>query len=161
MSGRSGVVFDGSNAGATARIRWSCGDASQAGPQPVFAVGAAGLSPSDFEWDHRADDDEAEARLEHRPSGAYFIFRGSPGTYSSSSRAEDHPVRDRTELSWYRLMQQVELWLAEVKRDIETPDLWAQLHSSADVLTAAAMDAIETNRSPRMSKQRLHAGWRN
>lgn len=47
------------------------------------------------------------------------------------------------ELSWYRLMQQVELWLADVKRDIETPDLWAQLHSGADVLTAAAMDAIE------------------
>jgi len=110
----------------------------------VFAaVEAAGLSPSDFQWDHRADDDEAEARLEHRPSGAYFIFRGSPGAYSSSSRAGDHPVRDRMELSWYRLMQQVELWLADVKRDNETPDLWAQLHSGADVLTAAAMDAIE------------------
>jgi len=54
----------------------------------------------------------------------------------------DGPVEERTGLSQYRLMQQVELWLAEVKRDIHTPDLWAQLERAAELLGAISDEAI-------------------
>jgi hypothetical protein len=43
------------------------------------AVRSAGLSPEEFDWDHGAD----ESKLRHRPSGAYFIFGGHAGAYTS------------------------------------------------------------------------------
>jgi hypothetical protein len=65
------------------------------------------------------------------------------GHYVSRYLAGDGPVQERTELSQYRLMQQVELWLAAVKADIETPDLWAELQRDAELFQAATDEAIE------------------
>jgi hypothetical protein len=102
------------------------------------AIQAARLSPEEFDWDVGAD----ESRLRHLPSGAYFVLGGGAGNYMSRYQAGDNPVEERTELSQYRLMQQVELWLWAVKQDIETPDLWAQLQREVElfgVISDAAM----------------------
>jgi hypothetical protein len=86
-------------------------------------VQGAGLSPEEFDWDLGTD----ESTLRHLPSGAYFVFGGGAGDYASCYLAGDGPVEERTGLSQYGLMQQVELWLAAVKREIDTPGLWAEL----------------------------------
>ena len=54
-------------------------------------------------------------------------FSGSAGDYASSYGVGDDPIEERRGLSQYGLMQQVEFWLNAVRRDVETPDLWAQL----------------------------------
>jgi hypothetical protein len=102
------------------------------------AVQAAGLSPEEFGWDVGAD----ESSLRHLPSGAYFVFGGVAGNYVSRYQAVDGPVEERTELSQYRLMQQVEFWLGAVKREIETPDLWAQLQREAELFGPVSDDAM-------------------
>lgn len=102
------------------------------------AVQAAGLSPEEFYWDVGAD----ESCLRHRRSGAYFVFGGVAGDYVSRYQAGDDPVEERTELSQYRLTQQVQLWLWAVKRDIETPDLWAQLQRDAELFAAVSDEAL-------------------
>jgi len=103
------------------------------------AVRVAGLSPQEFDW-HDTDNGDA---LRHRPSGAYFIFGGIAGDHASLYSAGDAPEESRSNRSHRALMQQVGLWLAEIKRDIDMPDLWAQLQSEAALLDAVSDDAIE------------------
>lgn len=102
------------------------------------AVRDAGLSPEEFDWDLGAD----ESTLRHRPSGAYFVFGGVAGDYTSRYVAGDSQVEERTELSQYRLMQQVELWLSAVKQDIDTPDLWGQLQDATELLADVSDEAM-------------------
>ncbi|MGC2373130.1 MAG: hypothetical protein WA484_04565 [Solirubrobacteraceae bacterium] len=103
------------------------------------AVEDAGLSPEEFDWDLGAD----ESTLRHRPSGAYFVFGGVAGDYVSCYLAGEGPVEERTGLSQYRLTQQVQFWLAHLKLDIDTPDLWAQLQGEAELLGAVFDEATE------------------
>jgi len=76
------------------------------------AVQGAGLSPEEFDWGLGTD----ESTLRHAPSGAYFVFGGVPGDYTSRYFAGDGPVEERTGLTQYGLMQQVEFWLAAQAR---------------------------------------------
>ena len=99
--------------------------------QVFEAIEEAGLSPEEFVWDHSAD----KSTLRHRPTGAYFVFGGTPGSYDSSYLAPEAPVEERTEQSHYALMQQVGFWLSALKLDIGTPDLWAELRGEAELLT--------------------------
>jgi hypothetical protein len=103
------------------------------------AVEHAGLSPEEFDWDAGAE----ESTLRHRPSGAYFVFGGVAGAYVSRYLAGEGPGEERTGLSQFRLMQQVEFWLMHVKLDIDTPDLWAQLQGEAELLGAVFDEATE------------------
>jgi hypothetical protein len=103
------------------------------------AVHDAGLSPEEFEFDLG----EEESTLRQGPSGAYFVFGGVAGDYVSRYLAGEGPVEERTGLSEYRLMQQVELWLFAVKRDIDTPDLWAQLQREKELFVAISDEATE------------------
>ena len=115
------------------------------------AVQEAGLSPEEFDWD--LDDDESTLR--HRPSGAYFVFRGVAGAYVSRYVAGDSPAEERSGLSQYRLMEQVKLWLFNLKQDINTPDLWAQLRARQSCSGPFQMRQLTTRLSPPPSKKRL------
>ncbi len=103
------------------------------------AVQQAGLSPEEFDFDLGED----ESTLRHRPSGAYFVFGGFAGKYSSHYFAGEGPPEARTDLSQYGLMQQLNLWLSQVKQDISTPDLWAQLQGQAKLLATISDEAID------------------
>ena len=104
----------------------------------LAAVQDAGLFPAEFDWTGAVG-----SRLCHLPTGAYFVFEGVAGNYSSQYSAGDVPVERREGLSQHRLMQQVGLWLAKLKRDIDTPDLWAELRRERELLAAASDEAIE------------------
>jgi len=103
------------------------------------AAQGAGLSPEELDWDLGAD----ESTLQHAPSGAFFVFGGVPGDFASRYLAGEGPVEERTGLSQYGLMQQVKFWLAAVKRDIDTPDLWAELQRETELLGAVSAEAVE------------------
>jgi hypothetical protein len=103
------------------------------------AVNKARLSPDEFDFDLGGD----EERLTHRQSGAYFVFGGVAGAYTSKYVAGDGPIEERADLSQLRLMQQVELWLAALRQDIDTPDLWAQLQHEAELLAGISDDAVD------------------
>jgi hypothetical protein len=105
------------------------------------AIQDAKLSPEEFEFEWDAGVDKSSFR--HIPSGASFVVRGVAGDYSSWYSAGDEPVEERKALSWYGLTQQVGFWLAAVRRDIETPDLWAQLQCERALLAAVSDEAIE------------------
>jgi hypothetical protein len=45
--------------------------------------------------------------------------------------------------SWQSLIQRICRWLGDVKRDLETPDLWAELQREAELLGANFNDITE------------------
>jgi hypothetical protein len=57
--------------------------------------------------------------------------------------AGDGPVEERTGLSWYRVEEQIGLWLSDVKWHVNTPDLWAELRRKRELLAAISDDAVE------------------
>jgi hypothetical protein len=103
------------------------------------AVQKAGLSPEEFEWEVGP----TESTLHHLPSGAWFVFGGDVGSHATRYSAGDAPIAERKPASWFGLTEQVELWLWDVKRDIETPDLWARLQRERELLAAVSDEAID------------------
>lgn len=45
--------------------------------------------------------------------------------------------------SWQSVMPRVTAWLEEVKRDLQTPDLWAELQREAELLLGGSDDDAE------------------
>ena len=77
---------------------------------------------------------DTEARIKHRWSDSYFLIRRESGNYLGESVVGDGPIWPYQPCSWQTLMRQFETWVYEVKRDLETPDLWAELQSRAKLL---------------------------
>lgn len=100
------------------------------------AIQAVGLDPKEFDL----DDDGAEVRIKHLLSESGFIIGGDPGHYEGHSVVGDAPAWPYDAYSWQGLMQRVGRWLEEVKRDFETPDLWAELQREAELLDPASDD---------------------
>jgi hypothetical protein len=44
---------------------------------------------------------------------------------------------------WATLPEKVRLWAEEVKHDVDTPDLWAELQREREILTGARYEAVE------------------
>ncbi len=103
------------------------------------AVQAAGLSPEGFLWDDAADD----ICFRHPSSEAYFVFGADAGSYVTRYAAGDDAGPELPAYSWSRVMQRVAVWLAAVKRDTETPDLWDQLQRQTELLAGSSDEALE------------------
>lgn len=103
------------------------------------AIEAVGLDPGDFEL----VGDEAESRLDHRWSESYFTVGGAPGHYSGQRVVGDASPWPYEAYSWEALKRSLDVWLHEVKRDLETPDLWAELQSQREVLRFAPLRETE------------------
>lgn len=110
--------------------------------QVYEAIEKAGLSPDDFHW----DDDGDDTRLRHRPSVAYFVFGGNASKYVVRYAAGDQPVWKLEKHSWQAVMTSVESWLWDVKRDADTPDLWAELRGRTQLLDGVWDEAFDNRR---------------
>ena len=105
----------------------------------VTAVEEAGFSPEEFEWQDGAD----ESSIRHRATGASFFCGGGAGAYRIRRFTSDDPVEERSQLTQDGLMQQVKYWLSDVKWDIETPDLWAQVQRESEFLGAVTDEGTD------------------
>src|SRR5680860_3444 len=104
------------------------------------AIKAAEFNPRDFSLVNGVD----EVRITHLHSPSYFLLNYSqPVIYKGTYVVGDIPLWPYEVYSWHALMERVSGWLVEVKRDVETPDLWAELQREAKLLTAGPDDSIE------------------
>jgi hypothetical protein len=99
----------------------------------------AGLDPIEFEFENS----DAGIRLKHKWSDSCFIFSGDSGHYVGRCVVGDGPDWPYEIYSWQSLVPRVRRWLEEVKRDLETPDLWADLQREAELLGGASNEATE------------------
>src|SRR5688500_15099746 len=98
------------------------------------AVVAGGLDPRDCTFDY----DDTGARSTDVPSGSYLLLKGDISQYTAIARigeSEPWPLGLRT--FWVEVEGRVRLWAQEVVRDVETPDLWAELQGQREILTGA------------------------
>jgi hypothetical protein len=111
----------------------------------IEAVQAGGLDPRDFDFDFG----DTETRIAHRWSESYFILGGNWGNWEGSyvivGTGVSWPYR---EYVWSKVEERVEYWAAQVKRDLETPDLWAQLQREREILSQPPDEAENTPFTP-------------
>jgi hypothetical protein len=103
------------------------------------AIQAVGLDPIDFDL----ADSGAEVQIKHKWSESIFIIGGGPGHYVGRHVVGDGPDWSYDAYSWQALATRVSTWLQEVKRDFETPDLWAELRREVHLLEVASNEVTE------------------
>jgi hypothetical protein len=103
------------------------------------AVVAGGLDPVECTFDY----DDAGGRITHAPSGSFFLLEGDPGHYTATAVVGEGPQWPSESFSWTNVEERVRRWAEEVKRDIDTPDLWAELQREPKILQAAGYEDVE------------------
>lgn len=103
------------------------------------AIQAVGLDPGDFDL----ADSGTEAQIKHKRSESIFTIGGGPGGYVGRSVVGDFPDWGYDAYSWQALTTRVSMWLKEVKRDLETPDLWAELWREIHLLGVGSNEVTE------------------
>jgi hypothetical protein len=98
------------------------------------AIQAVGLDAREFDL----VDSGSEVRIKHRSSESCLIVRREAGYYVGQSVVGDGHVWPYSPCSWQTLIPQVSRWLEEVKHDLNTPDLWAELRREAELLGAGS-----------------------
>ena len=121
----------------------------------LILIKQAGLDPMDFAWEEREEhEDEFSTddsntnrfhRLLHQPSTYACMFgknflSSTPGPNSQESY-EIHP-------DWNGRYAGVQRWLSYLKREVETPDLWASLAQEQELLSAEPTGTTNTPFTP-------------
>jgi hypothetical protein len=104
------------------------------------AVAAGGLDMNECRLDEVGD----EARIHHLPSKSLFVLNGpDAGLYRGSYVVGENELVWPIEASWASVPEKVQRWATEVKEDVDTPDLWAELQRDQDIITVADFEAVE------------------
>jgi hypothetical protein len=100
---------------------------------------AGGLDARECDLSER----ETEVRISHGPSGSHFTLSGV-GLYSGEYVVGDSEISwPYKDIIWPSVPKRVRKWAEEVKHDLDTPDLWAELKREREILTGARFEAAE------------------
>ncbi|THD68420.1 MAG: hypothetical protein E7813_10340 [Bradyrhizobium sp.] len=113
------------------------------------AIQTVGLDPGNFDL----SDSGTEVQIKHKSSASCFIVRRESGYYVGQYVVGDASAWPYSPGGWESLMPRVSRWLEEVKRDLETPDLWAEFQREAKLLEAGS-NAVTENRPFTPKEQR-------
>ena len=76
------------------------------------------------------------------------MFGGPWGNWEGSYVVGDAVPWPFHEYVWSNVEERVEHWAAKLKRDLETPDLWAELQREREILSRTPDDAENTPFTP-------------
>jgi hypothetical protein len=103
------------------------------------AIQSVGLNPNEFEF----EDSGTEVLLKHKWSKSCFVFGGNAGHYVGRSVVGDAIDWPYEAYSWQSLITRFSRWVKDVKDDLDTPDLWAELQRDARLLGGVFGEANE------------------
>ena len=103
------------------------------------AIQDVGLNPADIDL----EDDGTKVRIKYKWSESYFAFGGDARRYVRSYIVEGGPDWTVDAYSWETVISRLNIWLHDLKLDIDMPDLWADLRQSADLLAGRSYQASE------------------
>jgi hypothetical protein len=106
----------------------------------IEAVEKGGLAPRECTFDFNDDDG---CYITHGPSGSSFVVEGPFGRHTTIAVVGEGAPRQLDAYSWTTVKERAERWAREVKRDVDTPDLWAELQGQREVLTGARYEDVE------------------
>jgi hypothetical protein len=93
------------------------------------AVEDAGLRPSEFRWETTADG--SRDVLVHEEAEAQFAFGPNLPAGDNILIASMRAYIQLVEGGWRIQRRRARAWLAELKHELETPDLWAQIEQES------------------------------
>jgi len=102
----------------------------------LTAIQTGELDPREFVLENIA-----ETQVKHKWSRSFFIIGGNAGHYRGHSVVGDGMEWSYEVYSWQTVMTRFSRWVSEVKNDLETPDLWAELRKEAELLRGAYTEA--------------------
>ncbi len=102
----------------------------------ALIIRAAQFDPREFDWTTEVDyDGWISDRLVHTPSGAHFTFDEDRGARLSRFVPGREVVEETAGANtWPDQRRHVALWLEYVRREIQTPNVWARLSEEAKSL---------------------------
>lgn len=110
-----------------------------------------GPSPGDFQWTEKEQEEYADLScypykvsvLTHRPTGYYCVFGAHSVTTCPgiTRKVEGYRHEDR----WENKERACCRWLIDVKREVDTPDLWATIGQEKSLPAAASSATIDNN----------------
>jgi hypothetical protein len=103
------------------------------------AIQEVGLDPKEFDLKNN----DSEVRIQHKWSMSCFTVVPDPSHYVGSRVVGDGVDWPIDLYSWESLIERIRSWLEDVKRDLEMPDLWAELQRDAQLLFGAPSDDTE------------------
>ena len=101
----------------------------------LSAVRYADFDPADFAWDDRGVE---EVRLTHKPTGYYFDFFAGMSHSCAFSPGDDVRRAHHVTGQWRHQIKLVQDWLGYLRREYESPDLWAAFRQERSLVEAAA-----------------------
>lgn len=105
----------------------------------IYEAVAAGVDARACTFDY----DDAAWRITHVPSGSSFLIQGDPPPYNTIAAVGDGLPRPSESFSWPRVPEKVQRWAEEVQRDVDTPDLWAELRRARGFLPGIGDEDLE------------------
>jgi hypothetical protein len=93
-------------------------------------IQAVDLDPSSFRWEEvKVERGYLASKLVHIPSQYFFIFDYYQDSHwSVFSPGKDQPIEKELSPNWHVCRNKcVALWLAALKREVDSPDLWENL----------------------------------
>lgn len=103
------------------------------------AVVEGGLDAAECDFAY----DDTDWRVSHPPSGSYFLIRSDGGKYTTTRVVGEGPPWPSQSYTWTSVPDKVKRWAEEVRLDVDTPDLWAELRRTQRVLTGAGYEDDE------------------
>jgi hypothetical protein len=103
------------------------------------AIKVAGLDPREFDL----EDHDGKVRIKSKLSTSCFVIGGEVGHYVGQRTVGDGPDFPFEVYSWYGVAERFGWWIREVKADLATPDLWAELRREIELVGANSEDFAE------------------
>jgi hypothetical protein len=103
------------------------------------AIGAGGLEAAECSFVY----DDVAWRITHLASGSSLAIEGAPGPYNVTAVVGEDPSLPSKYYTWPNVEERVQRWAREVKRDVDTPDLWAELRGRQGILSGPGYEDIQ------------------
>ena len=105
----------------------------------IEAVEKGGLAPRECTFDFN---DSGRCCITHAPSGSSFVLEGPFGQHTTTTVVGEGAPLQLEAFIWPTVVERVERWARDVKRDVGTPDLLAELQREREILTGTRYEEI-------------------
>jgi hypothetical protein len=105
----------------------------------IEAVENGGLAPRECTFDF---DDDGGCCITHASSGSSIVMEVRFGHHTMTTVVGEGASLQLEAFIWPTVVERVERWARDVKRDVDTPDLLAELQREREILTGTRYDEI-------------------
>jgi hypothetical protein len=105
----------------------------------IEAVEKGGLTPRECTFDFN---DGGGCCITHAPSGSSFVVEGPFGHHTTTTVVGEGAPQQLEAFIWPTVGERVERWARDVKRDVDTPDLLAELQREREILTVTRYEEV-------------------